>query len=249
MHASHAPFGAPQVLEALIFNMAFLPAPPFVLSSSEISPLDGPAWSLMLEMAINLAYVLMFRWLTTRVLVVLITAALAGLTLSVFVFHSLVLGPLWPTLAGGIARVSFSFPLGVLLYRLDPPPVRLGFLVLPGLLAITCLGGSPWFDLALVVFAAPALVLIAAHSTPKWAALSAYLAAISYALYAIHAPLLMMADGLSHRLEVSPIAPILAVIAGLLVACPLLDHWYDRPLRRWLSRMGSPRAAMVAPEG
>jgi peptidoglycan/LPS O-acetylase OafA/YrhL len=246
---SHQNVGILQVLEALAFNLFFLPAPPNVLATNDISPLDGPAWTLMLEMAINVAYALAFRWLTTRVLIGFVALALAGLVFTGIVCHGLAVGPHWPTAWGGVARVCFAFPLGVLLYRLDLPPIRLGFLVLPLLATIVCLGGSTWVDLAFVVFASPALVLIAAHSTPKWPALAAYVAGISYCIYAIHVPLIIMTDGLTHRLGVSPVGPTLAVIAGLLLVCPMLNRWYDEPLRRWLSRLGRPRRAVVATPG
>ncbi|WCP71919.1 hypothetical protein [Sphingomonas hankookensis] len=39
-------------------------------------------------------------------------------------------------------------------------------------------------------------------------------------------------------------------IAGLMIACPLLDRWYDRPVNRWLNRRFGGRAdpaRMAAP--
>jgi peptidoglycan/LPS O-acetylase OafA/YrhL len=98
------------VVIALIAALAFFPAP--ALSAHDgISPLNGPAWSLILEMWINAAYALFFRYFTTRVLLLIVITSAILLTMYASA-GQISGGPHWDDVLAGIARVCYSFPLG-----------------------------------------------------------------------------------------------------------------------------------------
>jgi peptidoglycan/LPS O-acetylase OafA/YrhL len=224
------------VASAFGANLFFLPAPPSAFAAGAISPLDGPAWSLFFEMWINILYGLLFPRLSARVLSVIVFTSAGFLATLAFSSSSLNGGPYWSTFATGAARVCFSFPLGVLLYRWRdrlPDLSPAAPLVLFGLIGGFEIPGSAWHDLAFVLLASPLLVIAASQGRAK-PALAAYGAAASYCLYAIHFPLFQLLSGATHMLGVNPIILTFALIAALLVLCPIIDRLYDRPLRRWL---------------
>jgi peptidoglycan/LPS O-acetylase OafA/YrhL len=217
-------------------NLLFLPAPPSAFSAGSISPFDGPAWSLFFELWINALYALLLPRLSSKVLAALVCCAGAGLGYLAVTRGNLGGGVHWPEFAIGVARVSFSFPFGVLLFRWRnalPDLSRLGLLVAPVLLAYFMLPPSALHDLAFVVIVSPVLVIVALRGG-AWEPLAAYGAAASYALYAIHFPLFELLSGATHSLRIDPVLPTAGLIVSLLVACPLLDRFYDRPIRRLL---------------
>jgi hypothetical protein len=67
------------VIIALIAATVFFPAPILSTTTDGISPLNGPAWSLILEMWINALYALFFRHLTTRILIFVVAISAVSL--------------------------------------------------------------------------------------------------------------------------------------------------------------------------
>lgn len=211
-----------------------------------VFPLNGPAWSLFLEIIASLSWAAMARWLSTRVLLAIIAATGLAL-LGTGLWHgSLETGGNVSTFWLGFPRVLFSFPLGILLYRLHA--AGLNPLRGPGGLLATCLaitfaipniGGSAIIDpmLAAVVF--PIIILAGAGQPDApgvWGAGWRFSGAVSYPLYALHAPLWALGSGALVTFG----APLSASTAALLIALIILASWlalklYDEPLRRRLS--------------
>lgn len=230
------PIALRDVLMAVAANAVFLPSPASTLGP-DIFPLDVPAWSLMFELAINLAYAACV--LRRRDALIAPFAAVAAIALCVVAVRdgSLAGGTEWATLDVGLARVAFSFPLGVLLFRYRdrfPDLGRYGLLVPPLLLAILCLPASAPRDLIFVLLVSPLMVLVAFRARPAFPPVAKYLAAISYCIYVIHHPVLASAGGLAKRFGVEPIGPVAGAIVLLMVGCYALDSFYDLPARRWL---------------
>ena len=90
---------------------------PNVRHDGLIFPLNGPHWSMMLEVIANIAHVLVIRHLSDRL--VLAVAALGGLTLAVAIYlsGSATFGPDASNWWLGFARIGFSYPIGVWLAR------------------------------------------------------------------------------------------------------------------------------------
>ncbi len=243
----HPPNWLYSILGAAILNLAFIPAPPMPGLGDFLFPIDTTAWSLMLEMAINLAYALLFRVLSRGALlgaIFLSAAALIYLASQPMYIHSGVEysqiggGFLWSTVWAGAPRAGFSFPLGVLMYRARhqmPNLARLRPLLLPLFLAAIFLKPSFIKDLTFVFVVSPFIVLLAADARDQASRISRFLGSISYGLYIIHAPVLAAAMFISDMYGVSPVGPLLVGAMVSVFAAYLLDKYYDRPVRRWLT--------------
>jgi peptidoglycan/LPS O-acetylase OafA/YrhL len=232
-HADVGPLGC-------LAYFLFLPPP----AIGPLSPLNGPGWSLLFEIYVDLAYAALLPKLSTRT--VLIVTALAGLGLVATFLHGNPVngGENWPTVWIGALRVIFSFSLGVAMYRLRD---RLTFgngpvwPVLCALAAAMFVPSSAGGDLLFILFLSPLLVIAALRQGGEsW--IARYGAATSYGIYAIHWPLVSIVAGVSHRtgVDVRPLEAVL--IVAILIALPLLDGRFDRPLRKKLtSRLSSRR--------
>ncbi|MEO9228114.1 MAG: acyltransferase [Devosia sp.] len=223
-----------------------------------------PSWSLTWELIANLPFALFRRRLGPVLFILTAATALILLTLFAFARGSLDAGYYGPTAVGGLVRVFFSFPLGVILYRnratigaWSPrwatwPTIALLLLLLslptsPGLIALR--------DLAIVVVAFPTLLLFASRAAPRpaTARIADALGDLSYPIYVLHAPLigmvgsLCLAAGLS--LERAPLPAGLAVLGGFMLLSWFVDRYVDRPIRRALynSSAAQPVATLMAP--
>lgn len=229
------------ILAALAAGLVYLP---IHLPSSRLwdqallFPLNGPVWTLMLEMVVNLAYALLLPWLSRRVLVLIVVVSGVLLVAAQLRLGGLDLGWGWPTLWGGPPRAVFSFFLGVLIHRLRIPRPTFPPVLVLAAAALLFYAPPP-----LAVLLGFPLVLIAA--TPPEARTSRVMAAmgaLSYPLYVIHYPLLHWVGWLlAGRLPEWAGVPV-SVALVLLCAILALKLW-DEPVRRWLSR----RPAGVCP--
>lgn len=223
---------------------AMLPAPLF-LSNYAIYPLNTPAWSLFYELLSNAIFVAVWAKLTRPRLMLLIIAGGVGMVGVIFARGDANVGYDWWTFLEGLPRVTFSFFLGVLLYRLHRS-IRVGpglawlipFALLPVFLATP--DHRVLYEVFTVLLLLPTLVLVGASSEPSVAVghLFRALGRISYPLYAIHEPLIRLSLALANHLHIDlkrhhSIVGILAIAAMCLLAW-LLDRFVDGSARRLL---------------
>lgn len=199
-----------------------------------IFPLNGPHWSMMLEVIANLVHALVLRKLADRSVVTL--AALGGLALAVAIlgFGSATFGPDSDNWTLGFARIGFSYPLGVWLARrwkrhqpLRVPMPQDGawmaglllpitmIVLLPLLPVVTAVG-----DMLAILVLFPPLLWFAASATPprsaaKWLRLAGLL---SFPLYAVHLPILEYVAGLHLGTAGLALAVLASLVAAALVA-------------------------------
>jgi peptidoglycan/LPS O-acetylase OafA/YrhL len=247
-HVSWTPRG---LAGSLLLSIGFLPTPPGVAPRASIYPLNTPAWSLAFELVINLAWALTWRYLSNRVLTVIVIVAGVALLAVAGMFGSLDVGWTWQSLLAGFPRVTFSFLLGVLLLRLR----RGGMLqmiqvpaILPVAAVLVLLIIQPAthlraaYDLTCVFVLFPLLMIASAQSPPRarLALVFGFTGAISYALYALHFPILEVVFAAFTKLthgHVETLAPwggILSMTLFLVVAW-LADQYWDRPIRNRLT--------------
>ncbi|MBI1406563.1 MAG: acyltransferase family protein [Caulobacter sp.] len=238
----------------LILGALFLPW----LGGGLISPFNGPAWSLQLELWINIAYGFVARRLSNRrlaAIVALAGTALIAVTLVNGQFDggfanndpARSAGP-WSYLVGWL-RVGFAFPLGILLHRLWAAgrlqKIASGMTpwLAPAALLLVALpppGLTPLYDLAAVLLLFPLLVVLCANAAVSGPArtASAVTGRLSYGLYVLHGPILVA----FRELEPAGLSPAMRLgwygmaAACAIAAAALAERWIDRPARRWAAR-------------
>lgn len=221
--------------------------------------LNPPAWSLFFELLINIAFAAIHRHLSQRVLVVLILVSGLGLIYVADANRSLEVGNYWHTMATCAPRVAFPFLMGVWIFRHGPRLPRLSsawawpltLMVVP-LLAWHPLGYQDMYDLVLVMGVFPLIVWLGSAVRTHGLTTSASKIAgeVSYAIYIVHMPLFGLLLAVLRR--VAPDwtkQPYSGPLAILLVAlfCLALDHFYDKPVRKWLARTLAPRPITSSP--
>ncbi len=141
-------------------------------------------------------------------------------------------GGFWRTLPHGLLRVGFAFSCGVLMYRLRAnaglPQVtsRAAWLLPAALVLVAVVVPVPGqiAELLAMLVALPGLLWLATKWEVPQTRFAAVLSDMSYPLYCIHVPLLMLAWNLKL-----PNGPTWAALIALSM---LLDRWWDRPVRR-----------------
>jgi peptidoglycan/LPS O-acetylase OafA/YrhL len=211
----------------------------------KLFPLDYPAWTLFFEFVVNVVFALTCRWWTKSVLVVATVVSLAVLAFAAMHFGSLDHGALWSDAWCGLARVAYGFPLGALIYKVGAErrefPVWTSPLVLLAVAAVLCAPTTgAFYDMAVIAIAAPVLVIVGSRCTTPNLLKPAYafIGESSYALYAIHVPLLaIIVPFIKRKVGIGlDIKAGVFVIAAIVLFAWALTRWYDTPMRAWIRR-------------
>ena len=244
-HIAHMP--PVQMLTAILLPFAALPNFFQGGSHTEIFPVNGPLWSLFFEIAINMVYAMLFRFLTGRIIVALEMGLFLWLCVAAGQHGFSHLGHFSDTFIGGIPRTGFSFFAGVLIARafaagkLPKIPVSAPMLAaaLVFMLTIdwTFIGALP-VDIFCVAILFPLMVMAGCRQELSgWRLRFALiLGAISYPIYATHEPILFIMQHILWHTVVHVGSPHLA-FAILFIALInwLFLRFYDKPLRRYLA--------------
>jgi peptidoglycan/LPS O-acetylase OafA/YrhL len=232
-----------------------------------IFPINGPVWSLFFEIVANLVFAAVATSSRARPLFRGLAAGGAiGLAGIVIASGRLDVGPLIGNWLGGFPRVIFSFFAGVLLStqlrRLPAlpawisPAVLLAVFMTPRAIPETHNITDGVFDLAIVLAVFPLIVGSAANSAcgGRVARLCDLAGDLSYPFYAIHYPIVRAICFvlMKHPLPVAARLGICALTLALVGALSWLAlRWYDRPIRRALTRRFAaspdPRQAGIDP--
>ena len=231
---------------SLPFALLMLPTPPALApTDAGLYPLDAPAWSLFFEVAINLAYAASFRfWSLARL------ATLIGMCGAMMLWHLFAHGTLygdgginWPSFVLGFLRVGFSFPIGVLIYRLYVigrlPAVRLPSAALAVAMVAVLAVPLTIMPLMDVFVFFPLIVALSANSEPRTASAKSTfqsLGVASYAIYVLHEPFHGAILAALAKFGVADGATVDAIlIASIIPICLTLNRFYDVPVRARLS--------------
>lgn len=244
---------AAQVGVAIVAALLMLPVPVMIGPKDWLQPFNVVGWSLFFELAVNLVLVLVWRRLGRATLAATILVSGVVLVLQTVAHGHADVGAEWSTMAMGVARTIFSFFLGVAIQRAPRPAViRTGWAwLVPAALVPLFLpgpGAGPYYDLLCIMLLFPALIYIGAIVEPRRRGVAAFLGLISFAVYALHNPLLVVADSVSTRFGgvlqgFAPWSGILLVLLFVLISWAA-DLFYDRPVRRWLgAHLHTPKSA------
>jgi peptidoglycan/LPS O-acetylase OafA/YrhL len=241
------PFVMPPMPMAVAVLLSLFFVPQVTFYGGPAFPFNLASWSLSVEIAGNAAYAFLARSLTTRMVAVLSVVGLAGLSVLWLRTGDLNAGVSPGNIAGGYMRFLFSFPLGVLIYRLHAAG-RLPKLSAPAWLplALTAFAFVGWrgADLIIVAVVFPAILLMSlSHEvSPRAGRVLAWAGAVSYPLYILHPPLIQLWQFLPRG------AGDFAFVAGIVALAAVAERWFDRPLQRALHRLVQrpPRESVVA---
>jgi peptidoglycan/LPS O-acetylase OafA/YrhL len=221
-----------------------LPTP---TSDGSIYPFDVPAWSLFLELLVNLVFVLIWRHLRPRMLVSILF--MFGAILAWCILHAgkSDLGSSTFTFLFGFPRVAFLFFLGVWLCRIHRSQRTVGWLGLlfPLLLTLALLINPGElrreYDLLWVFVCCPLLVYGGCIYEPpiRYVSIFRFLGLISYPIYVLHYPLVFFVRNVAENTHLSVVT-----IATLQVAMVSVAAWiswlaatkFDIPARGALAR-------------
>ena len=240
----------------LVTNLFLIPTPSIHNSYFQVIPVDGPAWSLVLEFWVaNLVYALFWKQLRGLVLAGVIGTSAIALVYLQFKSHALFEGSQLSQIPQGVARVIFSFFVGVLIARVHKArrpklhvPSSMIYVTLALLLFVPATGLLGRFvELSYVFLVFPALIYWGAETRETFPLVGRLLGDTSYAIYVIHTPLIYGANWLVHRLEIRPGYAIASVLLALLVMLSYtlakLDIWVRPSFTKLL--LGSPKTQRV----
>ncbi|UAK26067.1 acyltransferase family protein [Sphingomonas nostoxanthinifaciens] len=223
------------------------------LSTNMLFPLNPPLWSLLLELIANAGHVAMLtgpdRRRTVAHAAMAAMVGLGALLFAILAYRSIAIGPKPETALGGVARIAFSYGLGVLLYRMrrdgllraidGKVPFLLGVAILTGLL----LPQLPHETLLCVIFVLllSPITLVAGFATPGSAMIDrccTILGKLSYPLYALHMPILATI-GAGGVAPTDGVAAFLFWSVVVLATCGFsyaVAEFYEAPLIAWAKR-------------
>ncbi len=236
---------------SLIPQLLMLPSPDFN-GTGDLYPLNMPSWTLLFELWANLVFVLVWRWLSTRVVAVIVALSAVLLVVVTLMYGKLDLGPSWENFWGGFARAMFGFFMGVLVYRLvgarKQTPRTRSWWAWPALAAVPVLCLIPdtavprtLVELTIVCLVGPVLLYWGQSMQPPvmFARLFAWLGTISYALYVLHYPLFEFTKRAAAQFpqlyeQWTPWTGLAILLVSIVIAT-LAVQYYDGPARRWLN--------------
>lgn len=249
---------SPRLLADVATGLFLLPSFP---PRDTLFPLNGPCWTLMLELVVNILMAVLWRRIGPRGMAILCVVLAAILAIYVAGRGDAAAGDTWRNLLFGFGRCATSFCIGILVYMLAQGRTITGRAA-HLLFALSCVVIAAWllwpppaavsalYDLVFILLISPLCLLLGSRIALSGAMvrLCTLLGVTSYALYVIHCPmirvLLLWCDvrGMTgyrdHLLLFA--GGYTLVFVGIAYA---LDRFYDAPVRRWL---GQRRARMAA---
>ncbi len=245
------PSVAPKVdASGWLLHVLLLPS----LTGHETFPVNPVFWSLFFELFANACHWRFFRLSAFGVAIVTGVCGALFIGASVY-FGGAGVGAHAFDFPAGFVRVGWGYGVGVLLFRFLQAPVFRVPRVNVSLLFLLCvvfLFAPPFAGKLRIVFPLfvgfPLLVLLGARArlSVAWVERPAtWLGDISYPLYAIHWPLLVIAVyALDGSASLVAWTAVIVIIIGLATAT---EYAFDAPVRNWLkARSGRRRAASLS---
>ena len=244
------PWSNTALLGKLPFALFMLPSPTLD-PDGYLYPFNVAAWSILLEIAVNLLFAIFWKPLqSARVRWALIAVSGALLAVQLAVQQGALGGPSWNLLFAGVLRVCFSFFLGMQIYEWHKsrPAGTAGLhpawsmVALTVLLAVLYAPAATGLKLVAILVIFPALLAVLSATELPSGRQSTWLqelGVISYAVYMMHGPILLLwslapAGTPQTGLHFGWTA---ALLLGVIVLVSwAADRFFDRPVRSYLQR-------------
>ncbi|MGK6352068.1 acyltransferase family protein [Parapedobacter sp. DT-150] len=241
-----ASYNLPQIALLFVTSILLIPNPTMADRSFNVFGLNAPSWSLFWEYMANICYALVLVRLNKRVIYVLTLLAAIVLGKIAYQTGNLLGGWSADNFWHGGARISYSFLMGMLIFR-NRWIIRnkLGFVGLTILLLAALM--MPYFaenwlvELLIVLCYFPLLVSLGAGATlsPRLAKVCDLSGRISYPLYMTHYFAIWIFGNffLANKPEPRDLTGVIILATiGLLFIAYLAMRFYDEPIRKYLSK-------------
>ncbi|WP_417536082.1 acyltransferase family protein [Methylophaga sp.] len=215
--------------------------------------LNTPYWSLFYEFIVNFLYAAIAPFLTTRLLILIVSIAGSSLAYIAYINGHLNLG--WGNTeihyASGLSRSIFGILMGVLLYRFRDRLIKnVSFIspwfavaVIVSALLIPKLSSYNFlYDILIVTVVFPFTVLVASQlKKSKFDPALLMLGAASYPLYVLHYPVIhfteTVLESYGYGYLISQYAPYtgIALLVFLVALSLFMAKYVEMPIRLWLS--------------
>lgn len=206
-------------LSSVVLNAVMLPS----LTTSYLFPMNAPSWSLFFELIANVIFGFWLYRVRSAIIGAIALGSFLAFYLLVHKLGSTNLGTAWGDAVGGLARVMWSFNVGLLIARfstaVDRKVSRVAlFVALAPIVYMTMrpIGRTDFFFILLLSPIA-IFTLSRIEVTQRLRRFCETLGDISYPLYATHFPLLALVHIASSYLHLSQLAEF---ITFLLTAVP-----------------------------
>lgn len=219
----HGQYGNGDLALFLALNLALLP----YLAGGVVFPLNGVIWSIFFELIANAVHAaglskLRLAGLSWLALAMAGSMLMAATRLEAFGAGSWDVGSWQGNFVAGLARVMLSYTMGTIIYLTRGSRASSGVpswaapVLLVGAIIVGSSFGSTWhFDLVFVVFVCPA-VIVTGLAAPALGERAARVAGdLSFPLYAVHVPVLLIVKNAGLPWYVAPPLAILAAVATL----------------------------------
>lgn len=250
----YAVYGFKETALLFITSMFLIPYPVVSERYFNLFNLNAPSWSLFWEYVANFLYAILLYKATKTVLKVLVVLAAVGLFLLGWNTGNLLGGWSGGTFFEGLARISFSFLMGMVILRCNwIIKNNLGLVGLSVLLLLAFLAphNDQWnglVDPVIVVFYFPLLVSLGAGATlsNKYSKINKFSGDISYPLYMTHYPFMWVFAGYvaveePSMAELSWVIPICVIL--LIGLAYLVSVFLDFPIRRYFTNKMKTKAS------
>lgn len=246
-------YGYSGIAISLAFGILFLPDPATMHTDAEtLFPLNPPAWTVFMELVVNIIYATTTRFLRQNVLIIVLCILGVACTMAIMSTEDLGPGWKWSHLQTGLVRVLFTFLMGVCLQRVlhhakgFTMPAWIAFVLLVMIMAFPASDSlrRPYDALTAIVLM-PALIFVSANAQVSglFSRLCIWLGAVSYGVYILHYPIYLGLNTIMVGLDIHAFGFVTVVLTALIsaVIAQLVAIFFEKPVRLFLSRRFMPR--------
>ena len=236
-----------------IFNLLMLPSP----VTDELAPINGPSWSLYLELFVNVVWAGFLVKASRRTLIAYV--CLLGLALcgAIAAAGWAQAGYTWTGIYFGLLRSFFGFGLGVLLAKSwrpgRPRDSALALVSWFALCAVLVIDVAPryrpLYDIVAIFVCFPAIVCMGVAFNPPRALqrVATALGDMSYPVYMLHLGPLFSFSYFARKMGVGAEIWVPIFIIGICWVSLYLARTYDPAARRYMKDMLARRGKKLAP--
>ncbi|MCX2836989.1 acyltransferase [Salinimicrobium sp. MT39] len=239
-------YGTGRIILIFLCSIFLIPLPVMEDRAFNLFGLNAPSWSLFWEYVANIVYALVLYRLGRRYLLVVTLLAAIALGYVSYSAGNLLGGWTGENFWDGCARISYSFSMGLLIFRYNwVIKNQIGFIFLALLLSLAFV--MPYFEMnwmietAIVLFYFPLLISLGAGSSlsKRLKNFCKFSGDISYPLYMTHYAVIWMFGNYYTNYQPGETQTFLIISLGTIVligVAYVAMVAYDIPVRKYLNR-------------